>query len=106
MLKSQIFFRGSYPGPPYQKGKGGRGGVGLGREEIGVWPTQKLSRGAHYALAECSLTGAGSREARFEGQIYACQYMREDVISRKQEAACINELMFAFLLHAAKHQSC
>jgi hypothetical protein len=29
MLKSQIFL-GSYPGPPYQKGKGGRGEVGKG----------------------------------------------------------------------------
>jgi hypothetical protein len=42
-------FRGHTPGPPYQNMRGGR--EGLGRVGIGVWPTQKLSRGAAYGLA-------------------------------------------------------
>jgi hypothetical protein len=49
MLKSQNFSGDHTPGPPYQKGKGGRGGLGwVGKGGIGVWPTKKLSRGAPY----------------------------------------------------------
>jgi hypothetical protein len=39
------------------RGREGKGGeercwVGLGKEGIGVWPTQKLSRGAPYGRSE------------------------------------------------------
>jgi hypothetical protein len=49
MLKSYIF-SGVIPRTPVSKReeREGRGWVGLGREGIGVWPTQKLSRGAPY----------------------------------------------------------
>jgi hypothetical protein len=48
--KISKFFRGYDPRNPVSKGEGrvGRGWVGLGWEGIGVWPTQKLSRGAPY----------------------------------------------------------
>jgi hypothetical protein len=46
MLKSENF---SGVIPPNSRIK--RGGEGLGREGIGVWPTQKLSRGAPYAIS-------------------------------------------------------
>jgi hypothetical protein len=36
-----------------------REGEGLGREGIGVWPTQKLSRGAPYVLASYNNTANG-----------------------------------------------
>jgi hypothetical protein len=48
MLKSENFSAVIPPDPRIK-----RGGVGLGRvgrEGIGVWPTQKLSRGAPYEL--------------------------------------------------------
>jgi hypothetical protein len=49
MLKSQIFSGVIPPDPRIKRGR--EGGEGLGREGIGVWPTQKLSRGAPYGVA-------------------------------------------------------
>jgi hypothetical protein len=51
MLKSQNFSGGDTPGHRFKRGGDGWEGLGLGREGIGVWPTQKLSRGAPYASA-------------------------------------------------------
>jgi hypothetical protein len=51
MLKCENFSGVIPPDPRIKReGEGGRGWVGLGREGIGVWPTQKLSRGAPYDL--------------------------------------------------------
>jgi hypothetical protein len=46
--KISKFLRGSYP--EHHIKRGGDGWEGLGREGIGVWPTQKLSRGTAYDL--------------------------------------------------------
>jgi hypothetical protein len=58
MLKSQNFSGGHTPDPISKaEGREGRGWVGLGREGIGVWPTQKLSRGAPYESRHQILDG-------------------------------------------------
>jgi hypothetical protein len=48
MLKSENF-SGVIP-PDSRIKRGGEKREGLGRERTGIWPTQKLSRGAPYAL--------------------------------------------------------
>jgi hypothetical protein len=52
--KISNFAGGHIPLTPESKreGREGRGWVGVGREGTGVWPTQKLSRGAPYACAD------------------------------------------------------
>jgi hypothetical protein len=53
MLKSENF-SGVIPLDPRIKRRGEGGREGLGRVGIGVWPTQKLSRGAPYVGMYCN----------------------------------------------------
>jgi hypothetical protein len=45
---SNFVFRGYFLDPRIKRGR--EGGEGLGRDGIGVWPTQKLSHGAPYEV--------------------------------------------------------